>query len=355
MRNALAIWGLLLGFAGTGTANAQVDLSTLDKNMTGQSTQVLVLGTVHLRDMPEDFDRESLDPVIDRLAAFNPDVITIEAISGEQCDMAARHPAIYGMEGLAPYCRKADAAKAATGLDVPAAIAEVQRTLKAWPATPTPAQRRHLAALFMAASEDASALVQWLQLPESERRAGDGLDDALVAMLEKSAVRNDESALIAARLAARLGLQRVHAIDDHTGDNVDVADAAAFGKAIQQAWDKAAASAQPMRERQDALTKAGDMLALYRYINRPDVLRVVVDSDFDAALRDPSPQHYGQLYVAGWEARNLRMVGNIRAAFRERPGARVLSIVGSTHKPWFDNLLGQMQGVEIVDAEQVLE
>lgn len=355
MRKALAVWGLLFGLVGSGTADAQVDLPTIDKDMTGPPTQVLVLGTVHLSEMPKDFKRESLDPVIDRLAAFNPDVITIEAISGEQCDMAARHPAIYGAEGLAPYCRKADTAKAATGLDVPAAIAEVRKTLSDWPAMPAPAQRRHLAALFMAANEDASALVQWLQLPRSERRAGDGLNDALVAMLEKSAVRNNEGSLIASRLAARLGLQRVHAIDDHTGDNVDVSDAAAFGKAIQQAWDTATASVQPMRERQDALTKAGDMLALYRYINRPDVLRVVVDGDFGAALRDASPLHYGQIYVAGWETRNLRMVSNIRAAFRERPGARVLSIVGSTHKPWFDSLLGQMQSVEIVDAEQVLK
>jgi len=355
LRKALVIWGLLLGMAGPGTAGAQVDLSTLDKNMTGPSTQVLVLGTVHLDEMAEDFERESLEPVIDRLAAFNPEIITIEAISGEQCDMAARHPAIHGAEGLAPYCKKADTAEAATGLDVPAAIAEVRRTLNDWPAMPMPAQRRHLAALFMAANEDASALVQWLQLPRSERHAGDGLNDALVTILEKSAVRNHESSSIAAALAARLGLQRIHAIDDHTGDNVDVPDAAAFGKAILQAWDTAAASMQPIRERQDALTKAGDMMNLYRYINQPDVLRVVVDSDFGVALRDTSPQRYGQLYVAGWEARNLRMVGNIRTAFRERPGARVLSIVGRSHKPWFDSLLGQMQGVEIVDVEQVLK
>jgi hypothetical protein len=32
----------------------------------------------------------------------------------------------------------------------------------------------------------------------------------------------------------------------------------------------------------------------------------------------------------------------------------VLAIVGSTHKPWFDSLLGQMQGVDVVDVESVL-
>lgn len=129
----------------------------------------------------------------------------------------------------------------------------------------------------------------------------------------------------------------------------------AYGKAVMAAWDVAAPAAAPMRKQEEELTRRGDMLALYRFVNRPDMLRIGIDSDFAAALQDPSPSHYGQLYVAGWEARNLRMVANIRVAFRDQSGARVLSIVGSSHKPWFDNLLGQMQGVDIVDVERVLE
>src|SRR5690606_24032500 len=104
-------------------------------------------------------------------------------------------------------CRDTDEAKAATGLDVPAAIAEVGKALADWPAKPTPARRRHLAALFLAANDRASALTQWLQLEKGEQRAGDGLDDALVATLGKLAAHNNENYLIAARLAARLGLQ----------------------------------------------------------------------------------------------------------------------------------------------------
>jgi hypothetical protein len=50
---------------------------------------------------------------------------------------------------------------AATGLDVPAAIAEVDKTLKAWPARPTPAQRRRLAALFLAANDAAVTVLSY--------------------------------------------------------------------------------------------------------------------------------------------------------------------------------------------------
>ncbi|MBX9403704.1 hypothetical protein K4L06_20550 [Lysobacter sp. BMK333-48F3] len=355
MSKQWAVWALGWALA-AGTAQAQqVDLSALDKNMHGRPAQVLVLGTVHLSDMPKTFDAKTLAPLLDRVAAFEPEIITIESISGESCDLVARHPAVYSADDFKPYCRDTSDARAATGLDVPAAIAEANRTLKQWPAQPSAAQRRRLAAVFLAAGDSTSALVQWLYLPVAERRDGDGLDAKLVARLEKARAGRSENELIAAPLAVRAGLQRVHPTDDHTGDAVDVSDPQAYGQAIMAAWASAKEASKTVRERDDALRQGQDMLALYRYINRPDVLGVVADGDFGAAMREASPQRLAQVYVAGWETRNLRMVGNIRASFRERPGARVLSIVGSQHKPWFDSLLGQMQGVQIVDLQQVLK
>lgn len=343
------MWGLVL--ACPVAAQAQVDLTTLDRDMVGPRSQVLVLGTVHLSGMPEGFRPESLDGVLDRLAAFRPDIITIETESGEECDLAARHPAKYGPD----YCAPTDAAKAATGLDVPAAIAEVDKTLKAWPAQPTPAQRRRLAAVFLAANDRASAYVQWLQLPEADRRAGDSLNAALVEMLGQIATRNNENYQLASRLAARLGLQRVHAVDNHTGDHIDVPDIKAFVRAIEAAWAAGSAELKEREKRESALSQAPDLLPLYRYVNDPEGLRVSAEVNVRASMRAKSPEGYPQIFVAGWEIRNLRMVANIRETFRERPGARVLSIVGASHKPWLDNWLGQLQGVEIVGAAGVLE
>ena len=331
-------------------AQAQVDLAALDRDMVGPRAQVLVLGTVHLSGMPAGFNPASLDGVLNRLAAFKPDIITIETESGEECDLAARHPAKYGPD----YCAPTDAAKAATGLDVPAAMADVDKTLKAWPAQPTPAQRRRLAALFLAASDRASAYVQWLQLPKAERRVGDSLNGALVEMLGKIAKRNNESYQIAARLAARLGLQRVHAVDNHTGDKIDLPDMKTFVRSIEAAW--AAGTEFKIREKQEnVLSQAPDLLPLYRYINDPEHLRVLAEANVSTSMRAKSREGYPQIFVAGWEIRNLRMVANVRETFRERPGARVLSIVGVSHKPWFDGWLGQLQGVDIVDVAGVLK
>lgn len=343
------IWGVVAAFPFA--AQAQVDLRTLDRDMVGPRARVLVLGTVHLSGMPAGFTPASLDGVLNRLAAFGPDIITIETESGEECDLAARHPAKYGPD----YCASTDAAQAATGLEVPAAMAAVDKTLKAWPMQPTPTQRRRLAALFLAANDGASAYVQWLQLPETERRAGDSLNAALVEKLGRIGTNNNENYQIAARLAARLGLQRVHAIDNHTGDHIDVPNIKAFVRSIEAAWAAGGAALKEREKREEVLSHAPDLLPLYRIINEPEGLRVSAEANVNAAMRAKSPEGYPQMFVAGWEIRNLRMIANIRESFRERPGARILSIVGAAHKPWFDAWLGQLQGVDIVDVAEVLK
>lgn len=330
-------------------AGAQ-DLTTLDDEMVGPRTRMLVLGSVHLREQ-RDFRAEALAPLLDKLAAFGPEVITIEAIGGEQCDLAARHPAVYGKD----YCQGTDKARAATGLDIPAALAGVNKALAAWPANPTPAQRRHLAALFLAASDPASAYVQWLRLPAGERRVGEGLDEALVQALRELETRNNESFQIGARLAATLGLERVHPIDDHTGDSHQLADTKAFGEAVMAAWKTDRTQLEKVIAEQDRLVKAPDLLPLYRYINQPGTLWVYAENNLRGPLRADSPQHYPLIWVNGWEIRNLRMVANILETVRDRPGRRVLNIVGASHKPWFDQWLGQMPGVTLVDAQAVLK
>jgi hypothetical protein len=208
---------------------------------------------------------------------------------------------------------------------------------------------------LLAAGDPTSALVQWLQLPAAEQRPGDGLDAALVETLRKQAASRGENTQIAAALAVRLGLQRVHPADDHTGDNLRIDDIDAFAVAIRGAWERGRPECADQRRLEGELRAQADLLPLYRLINSADYMRAAGRCDFGAALKDGSAQHFGRQYVAGWDLRNLRMVANIGATFRDRAGLRVLSIVGASHKPWFDRGLGQLLGVELVDTAQFLE
>ena len=77
-------------------AQAQIDLTTLDRDMAGPRAQVLVLATAHLSQLPKDFKPAALDRLLDRLAAWQPAIITIETEPGDECDLAARQSARYG-------------------------------------------------------------------------------------------------------------------------------------------------------------------------------------------------------------------------------------------------------------------
>ncbi len=321
----------------------------------GKPNEVLVLGTAHLSALKDKLRPEMLVPVIARLEAWRPTAIATEDLSGLQCDSLRRYPSRYAST-IEDYCPDTKDAGQATGLDVPAANAEVERQLAAWPAAPTPAQRRHLSALFLAAGEPASALVQWLRLAPAERRIGDGLNAELVGKLNKIQARQNETDMIAAPLAARLGLERVWSVDDHSADRPDPADPKAYGAAIMKAWDNPDSAARHKQNEALAagLAKPDGLLDMYRAYNAPGQAMPTYRSDFGAAFLEPSPQSYGRTYLTYWETRNLRMVANIRDVLGQAPGTRLLAIVGASHKGYYEAYLNQMHDVTLVDALRVL-
>ena len=323
------------------------------KEIAGSPAEVLVLGSPHLSQLPEKIDPKLLDPLLDQLARFKPDVITIEALSGEECEALLAFKARHGT-AWDDYCWPTTDIEKATGLSVPAATKEIDAALASWPKEPTPAQRRHLAMLFIASNERGSAMVQWFRLPEAERHAGDGLNDAMVEMLQRKDKPLNENYAVGAALAARLGLERVYQVDDHLADGPDKGPA--YGQAIDRAWH-----AKPLpavfaqyKGHEAAAKTAASVMAYYRWLNEPMTQRAAIAADMGRAAREPSAEHYGRQYLSWWEERNLRMVANIRHAFNDKPDARVLVIVGATHKGYFDAYLNMMQDVRLVDAMQFL-
>jgi hypothetical protein len=252
------------------------------------------------------------------------------------------------------YCWPTDELEKATGLSVAQALDEIDRTLASWPGQPTPAQRRRLAMLFLAANDRGSAAVQWLRLPESERHVGDGLTAPMVEIIERKGKAPNEIYAVGATLAARLGLERVYMIDDHLADGPASSDG--YAKAIQAAWRQTPVPAvRTEYDRRAAhLASASDVLGLYRFLNAPETQRATIAADMGRNARFATPELYGRQYVSWWENRNLRMAANIRGAFATNPQARVLVIVGSTHKGYLDAYLDMMQDVRLVDAGQFL-
>ncbi|MBC3875172.1 DUF5694 domain-containing protein [Undibacterium flavidum] len=338
---------------------ADFDPRTWKKEVHGKATQVLVLGSPHLSAYGDKLNRAHLSDLLDRLAQFKPDIITIEALSGEQCEFvrvnAVTHPDVYK-----DYCWDPAPAQKAIGFGLQEALVEIQTTLKTWaqqPQTiPSPAQRRRLVAVFLAANDRASALVQWLRLDVNERKAVDGIDESVLKFLNRESPKSNENFEVAAVLAARLGLERVYATDDHTADDITDRAGPKFGDALQDIWSKINI---PEKKESQALEAKMDstqgVLNLYRFYNNPEKLRAFIGADFGGGIKHATPELYGRQYVAWWETRNLRMVANIRSAFGNQPGAKVLSVVGSSHKPYFDAYLNMMHEVQLIDAAKLLK
>ena len=152
--------------------------------LAGQPTEIMVLGTPHLANLGGGFSPDNLRLLIERLSGWKPAAIAYEGLSGIECEGIRRNAALYPEGTPDDYCFDPAAAGQVAGMDVLAATIAAGQMLADPAIGRDPAQRRRLALLFLAAGERASALVQWLQLPPSERRADDGLTEAAVWRLK---------------------------------------------------------------------------------------------------------------------------------------------------------------------------
>lgn len=340
------------GLALSAPASANSPLGA-DAPVAGPRSQVMTLATMHLSEH-KSWTAAMLEPLIAKLIAYRPTIVTHEGVSGEQCEAMRAFPDLYA-DAYEQYCWDPSAIRDRTRLAVPEALRRVRETLESWPARPTAAQRRRLAMLLLAAGDRPSARVQWLRLAANERRPGDGLDNEMIALIERKDRPLNESYDVAAVLAARLGLERVHAVDDHSSDGVLAYQGKDFEAAIAAHFQ--AARSHPLfvaKLARDALvTDGASLLAYYRELNAPGAQDAQIRGDFGAAMAQQRPATPAR-YVGWWDVRNLRMAANVRATFAAQPGARVLNIVGASHKPWYDTYMGMMADVEVIDSAAVL-
>lgn len=347
MKSLLAAAAMMIA----ASANAQGPLGRTP--VAGAKSQVLTIGSVHLSGY--EWTPQMLQPLLDKLVAFRPDIVTHEGLSGAECFAMRSHPELYG-DTLESYCWNPEEVIAETRLSVPQALLQVRDSLSSWPAAPSAAQRRRLAMQFLAAGDRVSARVQWLRLDPAERKAGDGLTDKMVAIIERKGKKMNESYDVVAAVAALTGLERAFAVDDHTSDAA-LADVGPQYEAETMARYKepgVVALIAADKAKTDKVRDPASMLALYRSLNAKGGVDQALRGDFAAAIAASTPAQSGRQYFGWWEVRNLRMVANIRAAFAARPGARVLNVVGASHKPWYDFHFAAMPDVAVVDAAKVL-
>ena len=316
----------------------------------GDRTPVLVLGTEHL---PRDTDPRRFEPLVEKLVVWAPQAVAVESIAGPQCDYLRAYDFL--SPGTAEtYCPDPSDARAALRLDGPQALQEALAILDRPDDERDFAARRRLALLFLAIGEPESAQVQWLRLPVEERVTDGALDEALVARLNDPALTKGENAIIAVPVAVRLGLDRVHRVDDQAS-GAPIADLDLYRDEITAIWDNPATKARLAADEaaREAFYSGGlPVLDWYRRLSSDEALAPAMEGDFGAAAGASTPGNSGRQYFAYWETRNLRMVANIRRVVGD--GTRTLAIVGVSHVPYYKRYLGMTSDIEIADLDTVL-
>ena len=337
---------------------APLDLRQFDEQLAVAPTQMLVLGTPHLRMFAQEIDRPGLDqllePLMAKLEDFAPDTIAVEAISGSDCDKLVRYGEAFA--GAADnYCRSTADAEAHTGLTRPQAEGKFLEILLDPETDYDDEKRRELAALFLAAGEQTSAVLQWLRLPEDQRVAGGMISEEMAEYLDGLAGSHNENVAIGVALALRLGHERIYHVDDHSADQLYLPVIENFGARMREIW-----SLDPYGARErymggiEKLKEDRVLLDFYRLLNDPEMQRLTVASDFALGLADDQGQGVGQAYANWWQVRNLRMVANLVAAASFEQSERTLAIVGASHKSYYDNYLDMMHHIERVDTIEFL-
>lgn len=337
-------------------AAAAVDIADQAARQRGGRTQVAVLGTAHLRGTPAAITRLAFDPLLARLAAFKPDLVAVETLSGAQCDYLRAY--VFAYEDTAKtYCFDSSAARGHLKLDNAAAERDIEHLLSSGREL-APAQRRRLVALFLAVGEPLSAGLQWLRLAPVERVADAALPAELIAQVDKKLAQRSEDTWIAVPLALKLGLERIYPVDDHTGDRATGPfDDATYEANMKRIWANPHVETRHKldTQAQDKAAADGDVLGWYRWMNSAQAARLAVASDFGAAAGDAGEARVGRAYLAYWETRNLRMAANIREVVGRSKANRVVAIVGASHKPYYERYLGMMSDVDVFNVDALLK
>jgi len=326
-----------------------------------QKTQVMVLGSAHLRTIAEKFTPSLVDSLLDVLVYYRPDIIGIEVMPPHILDDMERRGGNYvevvqhfGKNNL-KYGHIAQKRLRIKRIEAERKAAKILSTYVENKDMPVK-ERMNLVLCMVAAYDLHSALLQWLNLPESIRTKNTVIPGEITSFLDEFSKKSNETVMIGVNLGKKLGLQKIDYIDDHLDKDVYLDFAPELSAKLENNPKYLAVIGSDFYNESNALLAAavenGDLLSYYRYLNSAEYTKGDVDLQWGAFLRTKLDSGLDRSRLACWDVRNMNMVSHIRRATIMSPGKRMLVIVGVGHKPFFESFLNQMADIHVVDFEQ---
>jgi hypothetical protein len=326
----------------------------------GARTQVLVLGTPHLRTLAKQFNPAGLERLLAILVGFKPDMVCAEALSGEavarlemQTDPASKTILDAFADRQVRLGKTAQSVLRCTRADAAAHVAEL---LKA----PHPLDRAAHSRLILnllAAFDEWSAMLHWSTASSDVRASLAKQVPEFDQAAEKQLRAADEIGALAIPLAARLKLSQITAVDEHYDDlmlqSVPPADLEAFARhpLFQQTVNSSL-----YRDSEKTLKEANrqaDLWPAYMLMNSRAYMTRDVATQWGFFLKTRLPSGVDRRRYALWEARNMNIAANIACAASSVVGGRVVVIIGAAHKPFLDDYLSRLVLLEMVQLDDV--
>lgn len=317
---------------------------------------VSVLGVPHLRHLQPAATAEQHQPVLQKLRAFAPTLVCVEAMPGERVEAFAADPARYG-ELLQTF--GLDAVRLASEQQVrlrlsAAAARDAARELVAKPVLDDAAALR-LIGLQLAAHDPWSATLNWTRLQATARAsAAVALGTLAPGRLDEMAASPNEISALAIPLARALGHRRLCTVDAFVDELTVATLAADLMPLLQQpgvtdavqAWQAEAARRW----------QAGDddgLLRLLRWYNS----NAFAEGDAAAQwnLFDQRGHGAGSRRLMLWHARNADITSHVFRASAQPDGGRVLLVIGAAHRPFIERALRAQPWTRVIEARELLD
>ena len=162
----------------------------------------------------------------------------------------------------------------------------------------------------------------------------------------------DERDQIGLRLAARLGLDRVHAVDWNEMPPGEEADydfyAYAQKNGLAESFDAAKATMQAEFDRESERMRCTNVAAWLRGLNTPEALRKSHRGYYDIALIGDAETNPGANWVGSWYGRNLKIFANL-VRLADRPEDRIVVIYGAGHAPLLGAFARESGAFDVAD------
>lgn len=336
--------------------------------VTEKKTEVLVLATTHLSIVGDRWSPQLVEPLVQALVRFNPDIIAVESMPPYVIEalekLGGNHEEV--VKAMASRSTKVgQAAQSYLALKRLEAQTEADRVLEKLANNAetrlAPEIRRSLALSLLAAYDLPSAALQWSYLDPVEQVLSPALPGEIKQFFDETLKSPNETYSIGVSTARRVGLQRIVSMDDHQ-------EAAETLNFLDQLSDELDASpifkdlkvsiasfyTRSDRSFEEGIEK-GNLLPHYLWLSSPEFAQGDVIAQWGVFLQTHLPSGLDRARLAQWEVRNLRMAAHIRQAGSQFPGGRILVIVGSGHKAFLDHYLSSLIDVELVELASVVD